>query len=43
MVSSDAEIENMLVPTTWEDRDTEIVVQSIIDKKMGLETVDKLG
>ena len=41
MVKSD--IESMLVPTTWEDRDTEIVVQSIIDKEMGLKTVDKLG
>ena len=32
-----------VVPTKWTDRDTDIVVQSIIDDELGLKPVTKLG
>ncbi len=42
MAQSDVDIESMLVPTAWEDRDTDIVVQSLIDKELGLGTTGEL-
>ena len=32
-----AKLEDEIIPSTWEDRDNDIVVQSIIDRKLGLE------
>lgn len=31
-----SELESMIVPTEWEDRDTDIVVQSSIYEELGL-------
>jgi len=31
-----------VVNTTWEDKDTDLVVQYIIEKKLKLESVDEL-
>ena len=35
-------LEDMIVSTEWEDRDNDIVVQSIIDEQLGLESKDEL-
>ncbi|MBI1658843.1 MAG: hypothetical protein IS632_08770 [Thaumarchaeota archaeon] len=40
--TSDAELESLLVPTKWTDRDAEMVAQSEIDGILGLGTVDSL-
>ncbi len=36
-------IEKSVVETTWEDKDTDLVVQYQIDKKLHLESVDELS
>ena len=35
MNQSDSDLESMIVPVKWEDRDTDIVVQAFMDKEMG--------
>ena len=41
-VVSDAELESLIIPTKWTDKDAEIVVQAMIDERMGLETATSL-
>jgi hypothetical protein len=36
-------IEDEIVDTIWTDRDTDLIVQCIMDKKLGLEDVDELS
>jgi len=36
-------IENSIVETTWEDKDTDLLVQYQIDKKLKLESIDELS
>ncbi len=36
-------IEELIVPTTWEEKDTDLVVQYQIDKKLKLESVNELS
>ena len=36
MNDTDKELENMIVPTEWTDRDTDIVVQAKLHRMMGL-------
>ena len=35
-------MEILIVPTTWEEKDTDLVVQYMIDKKLNLESVNEL-
>ncbi len=39
---SNDEFEQTIVPTTWDDKDTDIVVQYKLDKKLGLENKPEL-
>lgn len=41
-IYSQSELESMIVPTEWEDRDTDIVVQSGIYEELGLKPEFKL-
>lgn len=36
MNQDNKDLEDMLVPTEWTDRDDDVVVQSIIDEQVGL-------
>lgn len=38
----DGGIEGMIVPTRWEDRDDDVVVQAVLCEKMGLESMTDL-
>ena len=40
--TSDAELASLIEPTSWTDKDTDIVVQSMVDDEMNLGTVTKL-
>jgi len=42
MRNSTESIENFIVETIWGEKDTDLVVQYIIDKKLKLESVDEL-
>ena len=42
MAQPDSDIESMIVPTTWDDRDNDIVVQALMDEAMGFENKDDL-
>ena len=42
MDENDRRLESMVVPTEWTDRDTDIVIQVEIDRKLGLEPVFEL-
>ena len=35
-------LEELVTPTIWEDKDTDLVVQYKIDKKLNLESVNEL-
>lgn len=35
-------IDRLIVTTTWEEKETDLVVQYKIDKKLNLESVDEL-
>jgi len=43
MENSAESIEDSIVDTTWEEKDTDLVVQYQIDKKLKLESVDELS
>jgi len=43
MADTASNIENDIVETTWEDKDTDLVVQYQIDKKLNLESVPELS
>ncbi len=43
MASQEDSLEDLTVDTVWEDRDSDIVVQYQIDKKLNLESVDELS
>ncbi len=36
-------MDELVVPTTWDDKDTDLVVQYQMDKKLKLESVDELS
>lgn len=42
MSDSGKNFEEKIVPCQWEDKDTDIVVQYQIDKKLNLESVNEL-
>ncbi len=43
MVNPTDDIEKSIVETMWKDKDTDIIVQYEIDKKLKLESVDELS
>ena len=43
MKNSTESIEDSIVETTWEEKDTDLVVQYQIYKKLNLESVDELS
>ena len=43
MSDSDKSWEELIVPTTCTDKDTDIIVQAKIDKELGLQDVDELS
>ena len=43
MKSQAGNIKNSIVDTTWNQKDTDIVVQHYIDKKLKLEPVEELS
>lgn len=42
MNQTDGDLESMIVTTTWEDRDTDMVVQALLCEEMGLEPTSEL-
>lgn len=43
MANLSESLEESIVETTWEEKDTDLVVQYQIDKKLNLESVDELS
>ncbi len=43
MNNSAEDITESIVETSWEDKDTDLVVQYKMDKKLNLESVDELS
>ena len=43
MEQSVKDFEKSIVETTWEDKDTDYIVQAIQDEKLGLKSVDELN
>ena len=43
MTNSTESIEGLIIPTTWEEKDTDLVVQYQLYKKLNLKSVDELS